>query len=163
MPGTKALLLIKQSITDNIAVHAKDGVARLQMKITLAVPGDGCRYLDNRSMNQSRPQNATDEEWGFIQALADSDASVRSNAAGALHALDAECAVPAMIDALKTEPNEMIRGNYVYYLGYLCVHGSKAYDQLLVEAFDEIAKSEPSQNVLDEMDNDDIRAIRDRI
>ena len=114
-------------------------------------------------MNQPRPHNATDEEWDNIQALADSDANVRDNAAGALHALDAECAVPAMIDALKTETDELIRGNYVYYLGYLCVHGSKEHDQLLVQAFDEIAKSETSQNVLDEMNNDDIRAIRDRI
>ena len=115
------------------------------------------------TMNENRPTDATDEEWEYIQALADPNEDIRDNAAGALHALDAECAVPALLHALKSEPNEFIRGNYVYYLGYLVVHGTGEHDKLLIRTFDEVSQSETSQNVIDEMNNDEIRTIRERI
>ena len=114
-------------------------------------------------MTQLRPNDATDEEWEYIQALNDPDEGVRGNAAGALQALDAECAIPAILAALKKEPNELIRGSLVYYLGYLGVHGNGEHDRLIVQAFDELEKSETSQNVIEELKNDDICAIRERI
>lgn len=113
-------------------------------------------------MTQSRPEDATDEEWAYIQALRDPDENIRDNAAGALHALDAECAVPALLDALKTESNPLIRGNYVFYLGYLCAHGAGEHDKRLLETLDEVAQTETIENVLEEMQNDYISAIRER-
>ncbi|MEL7266187.1 MAG: hypothetical protein AAFN70_20720 [Planctomycetota bacterium] len=56
---------------DNNAVHAEDGVARLQMENQLAVPGDGRRYTADQVGNTSMPthvlmMNLRGSSWDFI-------------------------------------------------------------------------------------------------
>ncbi|TWT85084.1 hypothetical protein CA13_65660 [Planctomycetes bacterium CA13] len=43
--------------TDNNAVHTEDGVALLQMENQLAVPGDGCRSLDEEITSRRNLRN----------------------------------------------------------------------------------------------------------
>jgi len=98
-----------------------------------------------------RPHGCTEEEWTHIQALDNLDFKVRDNAAGALQALDADCAVPALLRLLERETHEGVRGSVAYYIGYLCEYGDGEHDVLALEVFRRLLESESSQNVKGEI------------